>query len=79
MKKARTTSRIIGKSTRIQDNAVYPLWHRTFSKKVHRMTNRALVNKLLVDIPLAMATKEIALRTKYTRAGVQRSIYLDSI
>ena len=76
MKKTRITRTIIGKRTRIHDKAVNPLWHRTFSKKVQSSTNRALTNKLLGEVPLAVATNEIALRTKYTRAGVQRSIYL---
>jgi hypothetical protein len=76
MKKITTIRRIRGKRTRIQDNAVYPLWQRTFSKKVHNPTNRAFTNKLLTDTPLAVITIEITLNTKYTMAGGQRSIYL---
>jgi hypothetical protein len=79
MKKTATRSKRIGKRTRIHDNAVYPLWHRKFSKKVHKPTNRAFTNKLLTDTPLTVATIEITLNTKYTRAGVQRSIYLITI
>jgi hypothetical protein len=76
MKKIITTRTIIGKRTRIQDKAVKPLWHRTFSKKVQRSTNSALTNKVLAELCRAVARNEIALRTKYTRAGVQSSIYL---
>lgn len=54
----------MGKSTRTQDKAVYPLWHRTFNKKVQSPTNRALTNKLLTEFPFAMPINEITLRTK---------------
>jgi hypothetical protein len=50
MKKTIMRRTIIGKRTRIQDKAVNPLWHRTFSKKVQRSTNSALTNNVLAEL-----------------------------
>jgi hypothetical protein len=57
-------SKIRGRRTRTQDNAVYPLWHRAFNKNVQRKTNNACKKRLLSVMPFAVAINEIALKTK---------------
>jgi hypothetical protein len=57
-------SKIRGRRTRTQDNAVYPLWHRAFKRNVQRKMNNACKKRLLAVIHFAVAINEIVLKTK---------------